>query len=196
MLENIKICSWNFNFSKEQIFSLSKELEKLPSLEEAHREELIDRIMFSKDNFFLKMLLSPSLDGRKQPFRDLRFHRMLINYERSAAIGDTIGIFPRFFGSLSFKKDNEWLWNGIIIEYLEGWRTLDRKDPGDIKLAEEAADQMAKLRIYNRDFHQKNIMTDGNGAWKVVDLEDMLFDIENPEEARRKMMQKFLTLEI
>lgn len=128
-----------------------------------------------------------------RPFPLLPLSMRIFAYEECMRRGLSC---PKLLGAFSVKEGKDWLWNGLIMEYLEGWRTLDRKDPEDIKLAEEAVDQMVKLGIHDDDFHQKNIMTDGNGNWKIVDLDQMRFYGINPEESRKQMMQKFLTLEI
>lgn len=128
-----------------------------------------------------------------RPFPLLPLSMRIFAYEECMRRGLSC---PKLLGAFSVKEGKDWLWNGLIMEYLEGWRTLDRKDPGDIKLAEEAVDQMVKLGIHDDDFHQKNIMTDGNGNWKIVDLDQMRFYGINPEESRKQMMEKFLTLDI
>lgn len=144
-------------------------------------------------SFFKAFYCCPK-NERNYPFGDLSFkNKILFNAEASKKVGLSC---PKLLGAFSIKQDNEWLWNGLIMEYLEGWRTLDRKDLGDIKLAEEAVDQMTKLGVYDEDFHQKNIMTDGNGNWKIVDLDQMRFYRSSPEESRKQMMEKFLMLDI
>ncbi len=128
-----------------------------------------------------------------RPFPLLPLSTRIFAYEECMRRGLSC---PKLLSAFSVKEGRDWLWNGIIMEYLEGWRTLDRKDPEDIKLAEEAVNQMVKLGIHDDDFHQKNIMTDGNGNWKIVDLDQMRFYGLSPEESKKQMIEKFLTLEI
>lgn len=141
------------------------------------------RVIFHHGGLLAKAIYTYRFDDRREPFVDPGnlFH----NWYHCAGYGLPI---PAFKGIFSVQQNDEWMWNGVVCEYLDGWRELKPYDGEDHELMRLAVQLFAAKGVCNNDNHVKNIMTDGNGGYKVVDLDNLTFGM-SAEEAIAKMLE-------
>lgn len=109
--------------------------------------------------------------SRQKPFEYIDHE--INGWEGASGLGLQI---PAFKGVFTVRRAEGYIWNGVIIEYLDGWRNLDPKNSeDDDKLMRKAIEDLAVKGVINRDMHAGNVMTDGNGNYKMVDLDRLEF---------------------
>lgn len=143
------------------------------------------RVALAKAGVFAKGIFTYRFMDRVAPF--LGIDRLIVNWERAASANLPI---PAYRGAFAVRQHAEWLWGGILSEYLDGWRELDKTSAADADLMLQAIAAFAKQGVYNRDMHCKNAMTDGNGGIKIVDLDALEFGWK-PAEAKAAMEAYF-----
>ena len=140
---------------------------------------------FVVDGLFAKAHYTYRFLDRSAPFAGT--DRLVANWERAAALGLPV---PAYRGVFAVRRDGEWLWSGILAEYLDGWRNLDKGSQADAALMRRAIGDLAGKGVRNRDMHCANVMTDGNGSYRVVDLDSLEFGLE-PAAAEAAMEEFF-----
>ena len=124
------------------------------------------RTAFSVGGLFCKAFWTGRHLDRGQPLDGIG--RLLANHIRCTDIGLPV---PSLLGAFAREVDGLWLWNGVITEHLSGWRTLDAKSDADMALLSQAEEAFTAKGLVNFDLSPSNVMTDGDGAYKVVDLD-------------------------
>lgn len=124
------------------------------------------RSAFVKGGLFCKAFFTFRHLDRGRPLDGVA--RLLANHVRCADLGLPV---PELLGAFAREVDGLWLWNGVITAALSGWRTLDAESDDDMALLSLASSSFAAKGLVNFDLSPSNVMTDGTGAFKVVDLD-------------------------
>ena len=138
--------------------------------------------VFTVGGLFLKGYWTYRHADRNLPY--VGCDRLIANWELCAAAGVPI---PEYKGVYAVRENDQWMWSGIIAENLAGWRNMDKHSAADQALMEQAIDAFANKGVLNRDMHSDNVMTDGNGNFRVVDLDNLAFG-QVPSEAKAAML--------
>ncbi len=141
------------------------------------------RIAFRfQDRFVKAKYVSRHLD-RAQPFIDASFKEAASNQIACIRCGIPA---PRLDAIFSVRHEEGWLWNGIIMEFLEGYHESIGTSEEQIS---EIAKQMAENGICHNDFKPSNLM-ENNGVLKVIDFDNMTIGVD-PDEAYKTMMENW-----
>ena len=141
--------------------------------------------IFTVGGIFLKGYWTYRHADRVAPY--VGCDKLIGNWETCAAAGIPV---PEYRGVYAVQEDDKWMWSGIVAENLVGWRNLDKTSADDQALMYQAIDAFASKGVLNRDMHCGNVMTDGNGNYKVVDLDNLAFG-QIPAEAKETMLAFF-----
>ncbi len=165
--------------------------DKIICFNELHGMEKWGRVIFTKDNCFIKAEYTSRLADRLAPFDWLGFKKSqknLLEVEELRQAGKINA--PGLLGAFCIKREEGWLWSGFITELLEGYRELSEKNPYDIEIQSKAIDSLAEIGFVNLDMCLWNIMTnDSTGDWKIVDWEFLEHFNGTKEELRKKMLE-------
>lgn len=129
------------------------------------------RTAFLLGGMFVKALWTGRHRDRLDPFAGVS--AILGNWERCRDLGLPV---PEYLGAFARLVPGEgWMWNGVVARNLAGWRTLDAAEPADQELLRRAEAAFAAKGVRNPDLSPSNVMTDGEGDFRVVDLDVLEF---------------------
>lgn len=117
---------------------------------------------------------------RQQPYAYIDGE--ISGWEGATALGLKV---PAYLGAFTVLRPEGYLWNGVLVEFLSGWRNLDPSAPEDDALMRTAIADFAAAGVHNLDMHAGNVMTDGSD-YRVVDLDRMWFG-QDPQAAAAAM---------
>lgn len=117
---------------------------------------------------------------RQQPY--VYIDREISGWEGATALGLKV---PAYLGAFTVLRPEGYLWNGVLVAFLSGWRNLDPSVAADDAMMRTAIADFAAAGARNLDMHAGNVMTDGSD-YRVVDLDRMEFG-QDPQAAAAAM---------